>query len=123
MSAENAALAQEFLNTPGSPNTCVREAHKVKLLLKDIRKLLPNEWLNDEVINMWMQVLTDLPSLEHCCFMKTYIMNLLHPETGDYSYDKVKRWIQKEQLERYNDFFFPINITNSHWTLAVLKLV
>ena len=40
-------------------------------------------------------------------------------ERNRYSYSRVKNWSKKFNIMKQNKVFFPINITNSHWTLAV----
>jgi sentrin-specific protease 1 len=88
---------------------------------KDIYKLLPETWLNDEIINFYMALLMDraatstsdtLPSI-HC--FNTFFCSTLR----DQGYDKVKRWTKKVDIFSKQLLLIPIN-RSYHWTLGVI---
>ena len=50
---------------------------------------------------------------------------LVDNETGGYCYDNVKRWTKKAGIDSIMEFeriFFPVNVNNTHWTLAVVYI-
>ncbi|ORZ09256.1 Senp1 mutant in complex with sumo-1 [Absidia repens] len=90
---------------------------------KDVNKLLPETWLNDEIINFYMVLLMDratsstsdsLPSV-HC--YNTFFCSTLR----DQGYDKVKRWTKKVDIFSKRLLLIPIN-RSYHWTLGVIDL-
>ena len=76
----------------------------------------------------------DKNRLENSFFSSGFLLKLVDGE--GYQYDNVKRWTRKDKpvkndeywSQRFKDttvfefdkLFFPINITNTHWTLAVI---
>jgi Ulp1 family protease len=96
---------------------------------KDCVTLRDGQWLNDECINFYMQMLKQRD--EELCklnakrvpshfFNSFFIKRLLDDEGGKYSYGNVKRWTKKFDVFASNKLFFPVNISNTHWTLAVV---
>ncbi|KAI8328623.1 hypothetical protein BC941DRAFT_444516 [Chlamydoabsidia padenii] len=88
---------------------------------KDIYKLYPETWLNDEIINFYMVLLMDrtnnkssLPTI-HC--FNTFFCSTLR----DQGYDKVKRWTKKVDIFSKDLLLVPIN-RSYHWTLGVVDL-
>ncbi|KAI8099265.1 uncharacterized protein BX664DRAFT_320886 [Halteromyces radiatus] len=93
---------------------------------KDIYKLYPETWLNDEIINFYMVLLmdrannnnhstnVDLPSI-HC--FNTFFCSSLR----DQGYDKVRRWTKKVDIFNKHLLLIPIN-KSYHWTLGVVDM-
>mmetsp|Transcript_12228 Transcript_12228/g.24386 ORF Transcript_12228/g.24386 Transcript_12228/m.24386 type:complete len:673 (+) Transcript_12228:244-2262(+) len=55
-----------------------------------------------------------------CCFFSSFFYALLRNAKGGYSHDNVRRWAKKKDLAAFDRIFFPINVSNSHWCLAVV---
>ncbi|CAO3647615.1 unnamed protein product [Cunninghamella echinulata] len=90
---------------------------------KDIYKLYPETWLNDEIINFYMELLTkrsneqsssSLSSI-HC--FNTFFCSTLR----DQGYDKVRRWTKKVDIFDKELLLIPINYSY-HWTLGVIDM-
>ncbi|ORZ00711.1 hypothetical protein BCR43DRAFT_434015 [Syncephalastrum racemosum] len=89
---------------------------------KDIHKLAPDTWLNDEIINFYMQLIADradanvgrLPSV-HC--YSTFFCSTLR----DSGYAKVRRWTKRVDVFAKDLLFIPINYSY-HWTLGVVDV-
>ncbi|KAI7862089.1 Senp1 mutant in complex with sumo-1 [Spinellus fusiger] len=89
---------------------------------KDIYKLHPEVWLNDEIINFYMEMLSDrskentgvLPDI-HC--FNTFFYSTIR-ESG---YSKVKRWTKRVDIFAKDLVFVPIN-QSLHWVLAVFDM-
>lgn len=52
-------------------------------------------------------------------FSSFFIQKLLFND-GKYTFSNVKRWSKKFDVFSMDKIFFPINISNTHWTLAVI---
>ncbi|KAF9425292.1 SUMO1 sentrin specific peptidase 1 [Podila epigama] len=86
----------------------VVEGFNVSIMKKDIHTLRPGEWLNDEVINFYGQLIMarskETPNLPKVHVFSTFFYKTLS-ESG---YDKVRRWtkkilrdyLQKESLDK-----------------------
>jgi Ulp1 family protease len=91
---------------------------------KDMYKLYPETWLNDEIINFYMVLLMDraatnsnsniFPAI-HC--FNTFFCSTLREQ----GYDKVKRWTKKVDIFAKDLLLIPIN-QSYHWTLGAIDL-
>ncbi|KAI8388062.1 uncharacterized protein BYT42DRAFT_220418 [Radiomyces spectabilis] len=89
---------------------------------KDIYKLYPETWLNDEIINFYLALISDrasqkadsLPSI-HC--FNTFFCSTLR-ESG---YAKVRRWTKKVDIFSKDLILIPINHAY-HWTLGIIHV-
>lgn len=88
---------------------------------KDIYKLSPGTWLNDEIINFHFELLSDraskddtLPSI-HC--FNTFFCSTLREQ----GYAKVKRWTKRVDIFSKDLVFVPIN-KSYHWVLGVIDM-
>ncbi|XP_039023145.1 ubiquitin-like-specific protease ESD4 isoform X2 [Hibiscus syriacus] len=91
--------------------------------------LKPGAWLNDEVINLYLELLKDRENREPEKFLKCHFFNtffykkLVNPESG-YNYKAVKRWTSQRKLGYClldcDKIFVPIH-KDIHWCLAVIN--
>ncbi|PLW28873.1 hypothetical protein PCANC_23668 [Puccinia coronata f. sp. avenae] len=92
--------------------------------IKELERLSsPHQWLNDEIINFY-GVLINLKSQEklsskalnvHC--FSSFFMNQF--DLG--GHHRVKRWTRKINLFEKDLVLFPVNLSNTHWALAVIN--
>ncbi|KAI8083424.1 hypothetical protein BDF21DRAFT_461645 [Thamnidium elegans] len=94
---------------------------KVTVDYKDIYRLRPETWLNDEIINFYFELLAersstqkDLPSIY--CF-NTFFCSTLR----DQGYAKVRRWTKRVDIFSKDLIFIPIN-QSFHWVLGVIDM-
>ncbi|KAJ7565484.1 hypothetical protein O6H91_02G062900 [Diphasiastrum complanatum] len=95
-----------------------------------IQCLLPGAWLNDEVINLYMELLKEREVREpkkflSCHFFSTFFYNKLFKDKGSYDYKAVRRWTTQKKLG-YNlldceKILVPIH-KDIHWCLAVINI-
>ncbi|KAI7903909.1 uncharacterized protein BX663DRAFT_535929 [Cokeromyces recurvatus] len=88
---------------------------------KDIYRLYPETWLNDEIVNFYFELLAErstkingLPSI-HC--FSTFFFSTLQ----DQGYVRVKRWTKKVDIFAKDLLFIPIN-QSYHWVLGVIDM-
>ncbi|KAF9392645.1 SUMO1 sentrin specific peptidase 1 [Podila verticillata] len=100
----------------------VVEGFNVSIMKKDIHTLRPGEWLNDEVINFYGQLImarnkesTELPKVH---VFSTFFYKTLS-ESG---YDKVRRWTKKVNVFAMDYLLVPIHCSGNHWTSAVIDM-
>ncbi|XVF28313.1 hypothetical protein REPUB_Repub15cG0018700 [Reevesia pubescens] len=91
--------------------------------------LKPCQWLNDEVINLYLELLKERENREPKKYLKCHFFNtffykkLVNPESG-YNYRAVKRWTSQRKLGYClfdcDKIFVPIH-KDIHWCLAVIN--
>jgi len=100
---------------------------KIPLSFDDFELLLPYEGLNDELTNSMSTIMRwrneqtvagNQPAPTHYFFITYFYTKLWH--MNEYSYSIVQRWTKDFDVLNYDKIFFPINVSNSHWILAVL---
>ncbi|CEG79415.1 hypothetical protein RMATCC62417_13889 [Rhizopus microsporus] len=88
---------------------------------KDIYKLRPETWLNDEIINFYFALLADRASHDpsmpaiHC--FSTFFCSTLREQ----GYAKVRRWTKRVDIFTKDFLFVPIN-KSYHWVLGVIDM-
>ncbi|KAI7890022.1 uncharacterized protein EV154DRAFT_512686 [Mucor mucedo] len=93
---------------------------KVTVDYKDIHRLKPETWLNDEIINFYFELLSErqtregFPSIH--CFSSFFCSTL-----RDQGFAKVKRWTKRVDIFAKDLIFIPIN-QSYHWTLGVIDM-
>ncbi|KAL3152457.1 hypothetical protein ABBQ32_14160 [Trebouxia sp. C0010 RCD-2024] len=110
----------------------------VDIARKDIRTLRSRQWLNDEVMNVYMGLLQErdvrmrkLGRAPKCHFFNTFFVNKLYNDDKKYVYNNVRRWTSEMRLERWGQpskkvtecdkLIIPVHL-GCHWTCAVINL-
>jgi Ulp1 family protease len=119
----------------GNDQDLMIDKFNIDISRRKIRGLMPGQWLNDENINFYMELLKARDALlcekakseggirRPSHFFNSIFMGFLN--TGnDYNYGKVKRWTKKIPTSIFDlrRIYCPINIRNTHWTLAVVHM-
>ncbi|GMJ05454.1 EARLY IN SHORT DAYS 4 [Hibiscus trionum] len=91
--------------------------------------LKPGSWLNDEVINLYLELLKERENREpkkflKCHFFNTFFYKKLVSRESGYNYKAVKRWTSQRKLGYClfdcDKIFVPIH-KDIHWCLAVIN--
>jgi Ulp1 family protease len=135
--AEELDTIKRAMNHPGSDDQIIAQSDTDSIQRGSLRRLLPNTWLNDEVIHYFLVVLTKRdeemcakdPSRRRCHFFKSFFMTKLLNEghhdpkmDGKYDYKNVKRWSKKvpgKDIFKLDKIVFPINQGSMHWVCVV----
>ena len=134
---------------PPHDNTLLIEKYAIPITRKVISCFRPEKWLNDEVINFYMELLQErdfllckVASERGCTRLPSHIFNLFFMskllENNIYAYQNVMRcgcyimysilvniiyesyrWTKKINIFDFDKILFPVNIGNTHWTLVV----
>ncbi|XP_002970173.2 ubiquitin-like-specific protease ESD4 [Selaginella moellendorffii] len=92
--------------------------------------LRPGTWLNDEVINLYMELLKEREIREpkkflRCHFFNTFFYNKLFKDKDKYDYKAVRRWTTQKKLGYSlldcDKIFVPIH-KDIHWCLAIINI-
>jgi len=105
------------------------EHRNIPLRRADAARLRPAEWLNDEVINGYINLLSDRNERRVAAdpdhhprvyFQSTFFYAKLVPPRTGYDYAGVRRWTRKVNVFAYDLMVVPINVANTHWALAAI---
>jgi hypothetical protein len=126
-------------------NVEITSIDAIVILLQDMKRFRPNEWLHDEIMNSFINIQqrehlqylssqSSTPTTRVLMFMTTYFYAKL-TQNNRYNYEGVRRWT----LQRFfrsnfpssmnittifdvSEIFIPINISNTHWVLIVINM-
>lgn len=108
----------------------LNEETNIEVTRAIIQCLVPGAWLNDEVINVYMQLLKDRENRNpdkflKCHFFNTFFYNKLYKDKRSYDYKSVRRWTTQKKigysLADCDKIMVPIH-QDIHWCLAVINL-
>jgi len=107
---------------PNPPMAVLSSAFKLDITRKDIRTLVGLEWLNDEIINFYMNMLVDRSEKSEGALPKVYTFNtFFYPTLIKDGYSRLKRWTRRVDLFSYDIVIIPVHL-QMHWCLAVIDL-
>lgn len=134
----------------GPANVQLALINNVPVKGEDLKRLVPNEWLNDEIVNAYMGLIKERSirydeeaaaaataaegggnpanakkrrprSQTMASFFYAKLCELDRDGTPSYDYTRVRRWTRKFDVFSYDYMFVPINQGNVHWTLVVVN--
>lgn len=106
----------------GDDDEVLAEGFNMKVTRGDICRLRTPEWLNDEVINFYMNVVMDRNSKDPS-LPKVFVFNtFFFPMLLDKGYERVKKWTRKVDIFCLNYVIIPVHL-GVHWCLSVINFV
>lgn len=104
-----------------SPSEVLVDDFSIAITRKDVEKLSGLEWLNDEVINFYMNMIV-ARSKTVDNWPKVYAFNTyFYPKIVEKGQTAVKRWTRKVDIFAHDIILVPVHL-NVHWCLAVIDL-
>lgn len=101
---------------PGYEGETLVSGFNVDLKRSDVRRLRPGQWLNDEIINFYMNLLLEVANC------KVHFFNTFwYPLLSSGGYNRVKSWTRRVDLFTFDKVIVPIHLGN-HWCLSVINL-
>jgi hypothetical protein len=118
---------------PGGPLGIAGRVGKDSVTWRSIQCLIDNEWLNDEVINIEakrisLQVRNSgiwvTSSHFYSKLAESAPFGTLKGTTPGYSFENVKRWTEKENIDikRLKAIVIPLHVLPVHWAVIVINL-
>ena len=128
VTAVERAAVQAVYNGPDS-DEIIKTKFNIDIRRRDVRRLGPGRWLNDDVINFYMKMLQErdnslcaqYSSRAPSYFFSSLFMLKLN-ENDTYNFGNVKRWTKSFNVFEMSRIYFPINVAGSHWTLVVVDV-
>ncbi|CAH9129781.1 unnamed protein product [Cuscuta epithymum] len=126
---ENAEVAHAFSGSNRRKVLVTHHNSNIDITGTLLQCLEPGKWLNDEVINVYLELLKERETREPHKFLKCHFFNtffykkLISGKTG-YNYQSVRRWTSKRKLGycifECDKIFVPVH-KEIHWCLAVIN--
>ncbi|KAG1942364.1 sentrin-specific protease 2 isoform X2 [Pimephales promelas] len=111
----SAALAQS------DPNLVLCSAFKLRITQRDLATLQEGSWLNDEVINFYMNLVMSRGEQEVGSRKVYSFSTFLFPKLHGGGHASVRRWTKAVDLFLYDIILVPLHL-GVHWSLAVVDL-
>uniref|UniRef100_A0ACD5WY53 Uncharacterized protein n=1 Tax=Avena sativa TaxID=4498 RepID=A0ACD5WY53_AVESA len=132
LTAEDEKRVHDCLYGSGSSSNVLvlHELSNIEVSREKIRCLRPHGWLNDEVINLYLELLKERGIREpkrslKCHFFNTFFYKKLACGKNGYDYRSVKRWTTSRKLGyeliECDKIFVPVH-QNVHWCLAIINM-
>lgn len=134
-------LSCVMLSADGSSVIVSHSASGIDIKGRDMAKLAPFTWLNDEIVNIYMSLLQQRDvqwraskgrPKPKCHFFNSYFVSKLYSDSGSYNYDGVRRWTTPKRLKASGQasssildcdrVIIPVNRHNTHWMCAVIDI-
>ncbi|NWU37628.1 SENP2 protease, partial [Hylia prasina] len=104
----------------GVPEDILSRAFKLSVTREDICTLQPIGWLNDKIMNFYMNLVVERSKKEG--YPTVYAFNtFFYAKLSSTSYKEVKKWTQGVDIFKHDIIFVPVHL-RSHWTLLVVDL-
>lgn len=105
---------------PGPLDEIVSRAFKLQITRGDIRTLEDDQWLNDTIINFYMNLLVERSQNEGYPDLHAF-NTFFYPKLKHGGYNSVKRWTRGVNLFAKELILVPIHL-EVHWSLVVIDL-
>jgi len=104
------------------PSEVVAEKFGLKISGGALECLRKGQWLNDEVINFYFQLIQERSAFRSSFAWNTFFWQKLSEDGRGYTYKNVQRWSTKKKVDifSYELMLVPINVGKNHWALGSL---
>lgn len=113
----------------GRDSEVLVDAFNSEVKRASLRRTRGLDWLNDEVINLYMLLLLERDKLlcsitknrRASYFFSSYFLTKL-VDDGEYCYNNVRRWTSRAKIDVFalDKVIIPTNVGNQHWCLSVI---
>lgn len=126
---EEAEVSRAFSNSNRRKVLVTHENSNIDITGEVLQCLKPGAWLNDEVINLYLELIKEREKREpqkflKCHYFSTFFYNKLISGKGGYNFQSVRRWTSQRKLGYCifdcDKIFVPIH-KEVHWCLAVIN--
>ncbi|EIM92773.1 cysteine proteinase [Stereum hirsutum FP-91666 SS1] len=125
------AQVKAILSKQDVVSKCLRE----QVAAKDVKRLKPGDWLNDEIMNFWGAMILERSEamkenstagateeegkiLNVHYFSTFFFTKLVHP---GYEKSRLAKWTKRFDIFSKDIVLIPVNHANSHWTAAAIN--
>lgn len=106
----------------GPPHEVLVNKFSMSITRKDLNTLDGLNWLNDEVINFYMELLKQR-SIEVDYLPKVHVMNTFFVgKLLQQGHAGVRRWTRKIDVFSYDVIPVPVHVGNVHWCMSIIHI-
>lgn len=117
---EEVAKIQSVLQMPTTH--IVRTAFSLDLRAGEIAALYGNNWLDDNIINYYLQMILQRSHEKRASNPKIAVINTFwYQKLASHGYSSVKRWTRNTNIFDQDLIFVPVHL-GVHWCLAVIDI-
>ncbi|XP_015242008.1 PREDICTED: sentrin-specific protease 1-like [Cyprinodon variegatus] len=118
LTEEMEAEVHRVLMKGGNPHEVLSEGFGLSLTRKDLQTLSNLNWLNDEVINFYMNLLVERSKQPNLPSVNTF-NTFFYPKLRSSGYSAVRRWTKKMDIFAKDILLVPVHL-GMHWCLSVV---
>ncbi|XP_059472000.1 sentrin-specific protease-like isoform X2 [Neocloeon triangulifer] len=105
---------------PRPPQEVLVSGFNTDITRKDISTLADRNWLNDEVINFYMELIRERGNLDN--YPKVHTFNtFFYPKLRQSGHQLLKRWTKKVDIFAHDLIVIPIHL-GVHWCMSILDM-
>ena len=97
----------------------IQKGFKLVITRKDLFTLNNQNWLNDNIINFYLNLIVkrchEEVGLPICSVVNSFFYTSLQMR----GFQQIKRWTKKQDIFKKDILFIPVNHKNIHWALFV----
>ncbi|BFG01438.1 uncharacterized protein DMAD_01189 [Drosophila madeirensis] len=107
----------------GDPDDPLIRKYSLIIAKKDIRTLTGLTWLNDEVINFYMNLIIERSEQKAGILPSVYAMNTFFlSRLLDGGFSAVRRWTRRIDLISKDIIVVPVHFNGMHWCMAIIHM-
>uniref|UniRef100_A0A1A9ZJL6 Ubiquitin-like protease family profile domain-containing protein n=1 Tax=Glossina pallidipes TaxID=7398 RepID=A0A1A9ZJL6_GLOPL len=110
----------------GAPDQILTSKFNLNITRRDLRTLCGSNWLNDQIINFYMNLLIDRSEQKNSKsngLPSVYAMNtFFFPVLLQAGYGGVRRWTRKVDIFTKDIIPIPLHLNDIHWSMAIIHL-
>lgn len=112
------AVDRAFIPTP--PNEVLVSASSQNITRRDIATLKGLQWLNDEIINFYMDLIVTRGKLDN--YPSAYAFNtFFFPKLMSGGHSALARWTRRVDIFKHDFLFIPVHL-GMHWCMIIIDL-
>lgn len=116
LTASQNADINDFTRCRRNTNVVISSLFSISITIRDIQTLVHKSWLNDNIIDFYLNLLMDQ-------YQNVFCFNThFYPALIKGGYQRVSLWAQKQKVDIFEKDFIiiPLNVTGTHWSLGVI---
>lgn len=107
----------------GQHNETLQSKFNLIITRQDIETLVEDQWLNDNIINFYMNLLMERSQQNPENLPRVYALNTFFiPCLLRSGYSAVRRWTKNVNIFAYDIIVVPVHVDNVHWCMAIIDL-
>ena len=119
---------EHLFELSSSTECIIIQKYQFSINLLTFHRLKDGEWLNDDIINFYIELLREDSTQYGQCKSQTYFANTfffkyLKDFEGNFCYENVIKWTKDMNIFKMKRLLFPLHTFGSHWALALIDMV